>query len=234
MPDLSSFPIAQRWPAAHPDRLQLYAAPTPNGVKVSIVLEEIGLAYKPHFVDISKKETKDPAFVSLNPNGRIPAIIDPHGPSGVPIGVWESGAILVYLAEKSGKLMPAAPERRYDTLAWVFFQVSAVGPMFGQLGFFLRWGGKNFEDRRPLQRFADESKRLLGVLDRQLEGRDWIVDEYSIADVATLGWVNALVTSYNAGGLLEYETFSNISAWLKRGLARPAVQRGLLVPERPA
>jgi GST-like protein len=234
MPDLSSFPIAQRWPAAHPDRLQLYAAPTPNGVKVSIMLEEIGLAYEPHFVDISKNESKDPAFVSLNPNGRIPAIIDPHGPSGVPIGVWESGAILVYLAEKSGKLMPAAPERRYDTLAWVFFQVSAVGPMFGQLGFFLRWGGKNFEDRRPLQRFADESKRLLGVLDRQLEGRDWIVDEYSIADVATLGWVNALVTSYNAGGLLEYETFSNISAWLKRGLARPAVQRGLLVPERPA
>ncbi|RSV18140.1 glutathione S-transferase N-terminal domain-containing protein [Sphingomonas sp. ABOLH] len=202
MPDLSSFPIAQRWPAAHPDRLQLYAAPTPNGVKVSIMLEEIGLAYEPHFVDISKNESKDPAFVSLNPNGRIPAIIDPHGPSGVPIGVWESGAILVYLAEKSGKLMPAAPERRYDTLAWVFFQVSAVGPMFGQLGFFLRWGGKNFEDRRPLQRFADESKRLLGVLDRQLEGRDWIVDEYSIADVATLGWVNALVTSYNAGGLL--------------------------------
>lgn len=198
------------------------------------MLEEIGLAYEPHFVDISKNESKDPAFVSLNPNGRIPAIIDPHGPSGVPIGVWESGAILVYLAEKSGKLMPAAPERRYDTLAWVFFQVSAVGPMFGQLGFFLRWGGKNFEDRRPLQRFADESKRLLGVLDRQLEGRDWIVDEYSIADVATLGWVNALVTSYNAGGLLEYETFSNISAWLKRGLARPAVQRGLLVPERPA
>ena len=234
MPDLSSFPIAQRWPAAHPDRLQLYAAPTPNGVKVSIMLEEVGLAYEPHFVDISKNESKDPAFVSLNPNGRIPAIIDPHGPSGVPIGVWESGAILVYLAEKSGKLMPAAPERRYDTLAWVFFQVSAVGPMFGQLGFFLRWGGKNFEDRRPLQRFADESKRLLGVLDRQLEGRDWIVDEYSIADVATLGWVNALVTSYNAGGLLEYETFSNISAWLKRGLARPAVQRGLLVPERPA
>jgi GST-like protein len=234
MPDLSSFPIAQRWPAAHPDRLQLYAAPTPNGVKVSIMLEEVGLAYEPHFVDISKNESKDPAFVTLNPNGRIPAIIDPHGPSGVPIGVWESGAILVYLAEKSGKLMPAAPERRYDTLAWVFFQVSAVGPMFGQLGFFLRWGGKNFEDRRPLQRFADESKRLLGVLDRQLEGRDWIVDEYSIADVATLGWVNALVTSYNAGGLLEYETFSNISAWLKRGLARPAVQRGLLVPERPA
>ncbi|MDR7103919.1 glutathione S-transferase N-terminal domain-containing protein [Croceicoccus sp. BE223] len=234
MPDLSSFPIAQRWPAAHPDRLQLYAAPTPNGVKVSIMLEEVGLPYEPHFVDISKNESKEPAFVSLNPNGRIPAIIDPHGPGGMPIGVWESGAILVYLAEKSGKLMPIAPEKRFETLAWVLFQVSAIGPMFGQLGFFLRWGGKDFEDRRPRQRFADESKRLLGVLDRQLEGRDWIVDEYSIADVATLGWVNALVTSYDAGGLLEFETFSNISAWLKRGLARPAVQRGLLVPERPA
>ncbi|MBS0503113.1 glutathione S-transferase N-terminal domain-containing protein [Sphingomonas sp. NPDC019816] len=234
MPDLSSFPIARRWPAAHPDRLQLYAAPTPNGVKISIMLEEVGLTYEPHFVDISKNESKDPAFVSLNPNGRIPAIIDPHGPGGRPIGVWESGAILVYLAEKTGQLIPTAPESRYETLAWVFFQVSAVGPMFGQLGFFLRSGGQASENERPVQRFAGEAKRLLTVLDRQLDRRDWIVGDYSIADVATLGWVNALVTSYDVGGLLEFETFSNISAWLKRGLARPAVQRGLLVPERTA
>lgn len=148
MPDLSSFPIARRWPAAHPDRLQLYAAPTPNGVKISIMLEEVGLTYEPHFVDISKNESKDPAFVSLNPNGRIPAIIDPHGPGGRPIGVWESGAILVYLAEKTGQLIPTAPESRYETLAWVFFQVSAVGPMFGQLGFFLR-SGPSFRKRAP-------------------------------------------------------------------------------------
>ena len=172
MPDLSSFPIARRWPARHPDRLQLYAAPTPNGVKVSIMLEEVGLAYEPHFVDISGNESKDPAFISLNPNGRIPAIIDPHGPGGRPIGVWESGAILVYLAEKTGQLIPTSPEARYETLAWVFFQVSAIGPMFGQLGFFLRSGGQASENQRPLQRFATEAKRLLTVLDRQLDGRD--------------------------------------------------------------
>ncbi|WP_310105987.1 glutathione S-transferase N-terminal domain-containing protein [Sphingomonas sp. BE138] len=234
MPELSSFPIARRWPAAHPDRVQLYAAPTPNGVKVSIMLEETGLAYEPHFVDISKNESKDPAFVSLNPNGRIPAIIDPHGPGGTPIGVWESGAILVYLAEKTGQFIPIAPAARYETLSWVFFQMSAIGPMFGQLGFFLRWGGKDFEDKRPQQRFADESERLLEILDRRLDDRDWIVGEYSIADIATLGWVNALVTTYNAGDLLGLSDFSNIEAWLERGLARPAVKRGLLVPARTA
>lgn len=234
MPDLSSFPIAQRWPAAYPERVQLYAASTPNGVKVSIMLEETGLAYEPHFVDISKNESKDPAFVSLNPNGRIPAIIDPLGPGGTPIGIWESGAILVYLAEKSGQFMPIAPAARYETLSWVFFQMSAIGPMFGQLGFFLRWGGRDFEDKRPQQRFADESKRLLGILDRQLDGRDWIVGEYSVADIATLGWVNALVTSYDAGDLLGLKGFSNIAAWLERGLARPAVKRGLRVPARTA
>ena len=234
MPDLSSFPITHRWPASHPDRLQLYAAPTPNGVKVSIMLEETGLAYEPHLIDISNNESKDPAFVSLNPNGRIPAIIDPVGPDGTPIAVWESGAILIYLADKTGQLMPSAPIKRYETLSWVFFQMSAIGPIFGQLGFFLRWGGKDFEDKRPLQRFAEESKRLLGVLDRQLEGRDWIVDDYSIADIATLGWVNALVESYAAGDILGLSTSSNIKAWLVRGLARPAVKRGLRIPARPA
>jgi len=234
MPDLSSFPITRRWPASHPDRLQLYAAPTPNGVKVSIMLEETGLAYEPHLIDISNNESKDPVFVSLNPNGRIPAIIDPAGPDGRPIAVWESGAILIYLADKTGQLMPSAPARRYETLSWVFFQMSAIGPIFGQLGFFLRWGGKDYEDKRPLQRFTEESKRLLDVLDRQLEGRDWIVDDYSIADIATLGWVNALGTSYAAGDILGLSTYSNIQAWLERGLARPAVQRGLRIPARPA
>lgn len=234
MPDLSTFPITQRWPALHPDRLQLYAAPTPNGVKVSIMLEETGLAYEPHLVDISNNESKDPAFVSLNPNGRIPAIIDPNGPDGGPIAVWESGAILLYLAEKTGRLIPSASTPRYETLAWVFFQMSGIGPIFGQLGVFLRGAGKDFEDKRPLQRFADEARRLLGVLDRRLEGRDWIVDEYSIADIATLGWVNALVASYDAGDIVGLSTFSNIQAWLERGLARPAVQRGLQIPARLA
>lgn len=234
MPDLSSFPIAQRWPASNPDLLQLYAAPTPNGVKVSIMLEEIGLPYEPHFIDISKNESKDPAFVSLNPNGRIPAIIDPVGPDGKPLGVWESGAILVYLAEKADQLVPRASAKRYEALSWVFFQMSAIGPMFGQLGFFLRGGGKDYEEKRPQKRFADESKRLLGVLDRQLDGRDWIVDDYSIADIATLGWVNALVGAYDAGDLLRLSNHSNVQAWLDRGLARPAVQRGLLIPARSA
>jgi GST-like protein len=233
MPDLSSFPITQRWPASHPDRLQLYAAPTPNGVKISIMLEETGLAYEPHLVDISKNESKDPAFVSLNPNGRIPAIIDPSGPNSKPIAVWESGAILLYLAE-TGRLIPDAPAERFETLSWVFFQMSAIGPMFGQLGFFLRSGGKDYEDKRPRQRFADESKRLLGVLDRRLEGRDWLVSDYSIADIATIGWVNALVESYAAGDILGLDAYSNIQAWLGRGLARPAVQRGLRIPARPA
>lgn len=233
MPDLSSFLITRRWPASHPDRLQLYAAPTPNGVKVSIMLEETGLPYEPHLVEISKNESKDPAFVSLNPNGRIPAIIDPAGSDGVPIALWESGAILVYLAEKTGQFIPIAPAQRYETLAWVMFQMSAIGPMFGQLGFFLRFGGKDYEDKRPQQRFIDESKRLLGILDRKLEGRDWIVDDYSIADIATLGWVNALAVFYAAGDILGLSDYRNIQAWLERGLARPAVQRGLLIPARP-
>ena len=233
MHDLSSFPITRRWPAFHPDRLQLFAAPTPNGVKVAIMLEEIGLAYEPHFIDISKNESKDPAFLSLNPNGRIPAIIDPHGPGDQPIGMWESGAILIYLADKTGQLISSAPAQRYETLSWVFFQMSAVGPMFGQLGFFLRWGGKDYEDKRPRQRYIDESKRILEILDRRLEGREWIVDNYSIADIATLGWVNALSESSAAGDILGLSNYSNIQTWLGRGLARPAVQRGLQIPARP-
>ena len=171
---------------------------------------------------------------TANPNGRIPAIIDPAGPDGNPIAVWESGAILLYLADKTGQLIPSSSAQRYETLTWVFFQMSAIGPIFGQLGFFLRFGGKDYEDKRPRQRFVDESKRLLGILDRQLEGRDWIVDDYSIADIATLGWVNALVEFYAAGDILGLSNYSNIQAWLGRGLARPAVKRGLHIPTRPA
>lgn len=234
MPDLSSFPITRRWLAFYPDRLQLYAAPTPNGVKVSIMLEETGLAYEPHLIDISNNESKDPAFVSLNPNGRIPAIIDPAGPDGKPIALWESGSILLYLAEKTGQFIPSSAAQRYETLTWVFFQMSVIGPMFGQLGFFLRYGGRDYEDKRPRQRYVDEAKRLLEVLDRQLEGRNWIVDDYSIADISTLGWVNALAESYAAGDILGLSLYANVQAWLKRGLARPAVQRGLRIPSRAA
>jgi len=233
MPSLSSFPITSRWPAAHPDRLQLYSLPTPNGVKVSIMLEEIGLPYEAHLVDFNKDDQKTPEFLSLNPNGKIPAIIDPNGPGGQPLGLFESGAILQYLAEKTGKLIPADPARRWQVIQWVHFQMAFVGPMFGQVGFFHKFAGKDYEDKRPLERYVAESKRLLGVLETRLEGRDWLMDDYSIADVATLGWVRNLITFYEARELVDFDSLANVPAWLERGLARPAVQRGLQIPARP-
>jgi len=232
MSDLSAFPITQRWPAQHPDRLQLYSLNTPNGVKVSIMLEETGLPYEAHYIDIGQNETWTPAFLSLNPNGKIPAILDPDGPGGRPLALFESGAILVYLAEKTGKLLPADPATRYETLQWVMFQMAAIGPMFGQLGFFYKFAGKAYEDKRPLERYIAESKRLLGVLETRLEGRDWIMGDYSIADVATLGWVRSLIGFYEAGELVGFDALKNVPAWLERGLARPAVQRGLEIPAR--
>jgi GSH-dependent disulfide-bond oxidoreductase len=233
MADLSQFPIARRWPARHPERLQLYSAPTPNGVKVSIMLEETGLAYEPHFIDIGENETRAPEYLSLNPNGKIPAIIDPDGPGGEPLALFESGAILIYLAEKTGLLLPSDPADRYRTIQWVMFQMGAIGPMFGQIGFFHKFAGREWEDKRPLERYAAESRRLLGVLDTRLEGRDWLMDEYTIADVATLGWVRNLVTFYEARDLVDFDALANVPAWLERGLARPAVQRGLAIPARP-
>ena len=234
MADLSAFPITQRWPAAHPDRIQLYSVPTPNGVKVSIMLEETGLAYEPHAVNIGRNETWTPEFLSLNPNGKIPAIIDPDGPGGAPFALFESGAILLYLAEKTGKLLPADPVRRYETIQWVFFQMAAVGPMFGQLGYFHKFAGREIEDKRPLERYRAESKRLLGVLETRLDGRQWIMgDEYTIADISLLGWVRNLIGFYGAGDLVEYDALKQVPAWLERGLARPVVQRGLEIPKRP-
>jgi GST-like protein len=233
MADLSAFPITSRWPAQHPDRLQLYSVPTPNGVKVSIMLEEIGLPYEPHFINIGENQTWGPEYLSLNPNGKIPAIIDPDGPGGKPLGLFESGAILLYLAEKTGKLLPSDPALRIETIQWVFFQMAAIGPMFGQVGFFHKFAGREYEDKRPLQRYVAESKRLLGVLETRLTGRDWIMDAYSIADVSMLGWVRGLVGFYAAGDLVEYDKLKQVPAWLERGLARPAVQRGLDIPKRP-
>ena len=234
MADLSDFPITRRWPAKHPDRLQLYSLNTPNGVKASIMLEEIGLPYEPHFVDITKNETWGPEFLSLNPNGKIPAIIDPDGPGGKPLALFESGAILIYLAEKTGQLIPADAAGRYETIQWVMWQMGGLGPMFGQLGFFHRFAGKAIEDKRPLERYVAESKRLLGVLDGRLEGRDWVMgDQYTIADIAMLGWVRNLIGFYEARDLVEFDTLKNVPAWLERGLARPAVQRGLEIPARP-
>jgi GST-like protein len=232
MTDLSAFPIARRWPAEHADRLQLYSLNTPNGVKVSIMLEETGLPYEPHLVDIMKNESWTPEFLSLNPNGKIPAIVDPDGPGGKPFGLFESGAILLYLADKTGQLIPADPQRRWETIQWVFFQMAAIGPMFGQVGYFHRFAGKAIDDKRPLQRYVDESKRLLGVLEGRLEGRDWMMGEYSIADIAALGWVRNLVTFYEARELVDFDSLRNVPAWLERGLARLAVQRGLEIPKR--
>ncbi|WP_332769450.1 glutathione S-transferase N-terminal domain-containing protein [Phenylobacterium sp.] len=233
MPDLSAFPITKLWPAEHPDRLQLYSLPTPNGVKVSIMLEEIGLPYEPHLIDIGKNESWKPEYLALNPNGKIPAIIDPDGPGGAPLALFESGAILLYLAEKTGKLLPGPAARRYETIQWVFFQMAAVGPMFGQVGYFNKFAGKEIADKRPLQRYVDESKRLLGVLQTRLAGRRWIMDDdYSIADISLIGWVRNLIGFYEAGDLVGYDALEHVPVWLERALARPAVQRGLQIPSR--
>ncbi len=234
MTDLLSFPITSRWKPAHPDRIQLYSLNTPNGVKVSIALEELGIPYEAHFVDIMKNESWTPEFLSLNPNGKIPAIIDPNGPDGRPLGLFESGAILLYLAEKTRKLIPADTARRYETIQWVFFQMASVGPMFGQVGFFHKFAGRDITDKRPLNRYVDESRRLLGVMDARLSGRKWFMDDdYTIADIAHLGWVRNLIGFYEARDLVGFDSFKNVDAWLKRGLERPAVQRGLNIPAKP-
>jgi GST-like protein len=234
MTNFSAFPIATRWPAVHPDRIQLYSVPTPNGVKASIALEEMGLPYEPHFVDIGKNESFSAEFLSLNPNGKIPAIIDPNGPDGVPFGLFESGAILLYLAEKTGLFLPTDAALRYETIQWVFFQMAAVGPMFGQLGYFHKFAGREIADKRPLERYQNESKRLLGVLEARLEHRKWIMgDDYTIADISLLGWVRNLVGFYGAGDLVNFDALKQVPAWLERGLSRPAVQRGLEIPKRP-
>lgn len=230
---LSDFPITQKWPARHPDRIQLYSLPTPNGVKVSIMLEELGLPYECHLVDFATADQKTPEFLSLNPNNKIPAIIDPDGPGGQPMGLWESGAILIYLAEKTGQLLPADPVQRYHTLQWLMFQMGGVGPMFGQVGFFHKFAGKDFEDKRPRDRYLNESKRLLTVLDKHLQGKDWVMGtEYTIADIAIFPWIKNLVEFYQAGPLVEFETFNEVQRVLAEFVKRPAVEKGLHTPSR--
>ncbi|MGN6147125.1 MAG: glutathione S-transferase N-terminal domain-containing protein [Rhizomicrobium sp.] len=233
MSALSAFPITRRWPAQHPDRIQLYSLPTPNGVKVSIMLEETGLPYEPHLVDFGTNDQHSPEFLSLNPNGKIPAILDPGGPGGKPLALFESGAILLYLAEKSGKFLPKDAAQRYETIEWLMFQMGGIGPMFGQLGFFHKFAGKDYEDKRPRDRYVAESKRILSVLEKRLTDREWIMGgEYTIADIATLGWVRNLIGFYGAREIMEYDALKAVPAWLERGLARPAVQRGLEIPKR--
>ncbi|MBN3811610.1 glutathione S-transferase N-terminal domain-containing protein [Paraburkholderia sp. Ac-20347] len=230
---LSTFPISEKWPAQHPERIQLYSLPTPNGVKVSIMLEELGLPYEPHLVRFDTNDQLSPAFLSLNPNNKIPAILDPNGPDGAPLPLFESGAILIYLADKTGQLLARSGAARYEAIQWVMFQMGGIGPMFGQLGFFHKFAGKEYEDKRPRDRYAAESKRLLNVLDQHLAGRTWIMgDDYSIADIATFPWVRNLVGFYEAGDLVGFETFSNVKRVLDAFVARPAVQRGLEIPKR--
>ena len=235
MNDLSRFAITHKWPAQHPDRLQLYSLPTPNGVKVSIMLEETGLPYEPHLVRFDANEQLSPEFLSLNPNNKIPAILDPNGPGGEPLALFESGAILIYLADKTGQLLPKAGGLRYEAIQWLMFQMGGIGPMFGQVGFFHKFAGKDFEDKRPRDRYAAESARLLNVLNRRLADRMWLVgDEYTIADIATFPWVNNLIGFYGAGELVGIADFPHVTRVLQTFLARPAVARGLKIPARPA
>jgi len=233
MTDLSAFPITKKWPAQHPDRLQLYSLPTPNGVKISIFLEETELPYEVHLVSFGTNDQMSPEFLSLNPNNKIPALIDPNGPDGKPLALFESGAMLIYLAEKTGQLMPRDAARRYETIQWVMFQMGGIGPMFGQLGFFHKFAGKDFEDKRPRDRYVAESKRLLGVLDKHLKGRAWIMgDEYTIADIACFPWIRNLVGFYEAGDLVGFSDFLEVQRVLNAFVARPAVARGLEIPKR--
>ncbi len=227
---LLDFPVTKKWPPRHPDRLQLYSLPTPNGLKVSIFLEETGLPYELHRVDFATREQKSPEFTSLNPNQRIPAIIDPNGPDGEAFPLWESGAILIYLAEKTGRLMPTEPVRRYETLQWLMFQMGNVGPMVGQVGVFNRFEKEKYAGAPVLDRYVRETVHLLGVLERRLDGRDWLMDDYSIADIATAPWLRNIVGSYRAGDLVGWSGFTNLPAYLDRFLARPAVQASLPAP----
>jgi GST-like protein len=232
MKKLEDFPVTRKWPARHPDRIQLYSLPTPNGVKVSIALEELQLPYEPHLVSFETHDQMSPEFLSLNPNNKIPAIIDPHGPGGEPLPLFESGAILVYLAEKTGRLMPTGAAR-YEALQWLMFQMGGIGPMFGQVGFFVKFAGREYEDKRARDRYVAEAKRLLAVLEKRLAGRAWILgDEYTIADVATFPWVRNLVGFYGAGELVEFDRYANVKRVLDAFVQRPAVQRGLAIPSR--
>jgi GST-like protein len=231
--DLSTFPITKKWPARFPDRIQLYSVPTPNGIKVSVMLEETGLAYEPHFVKFDANDQLSAEFLSLNPNNKIPAILDPNGPDGKPLPLFESGAILLYLADKSGQFMPRDSAGRYETIQWLMFQMGGIGPMFGQVGFFNKFAGKDFEDKRPRDRYVAESKRLLTVLNQRLTGRAWIMgDVYTIADIAILPWIRILGGFYEAGDLVGLAEYANVMRALDAFLARPAVVKGIDVPKR--
>ncbi len=228
-----TFTISNKWPSQHPERLQLYSYPTPNGVKVSIALEEMGIPYEAHRVTLSDADVRSPEFLSLSPNNKIPAIIDPNGPDGAPVGLFESGAILIYLGEKSGQFIGNTASDKAQVIKWLMWQMGGLGPMFGQLGYFSKFAGKEIEDPRPRERYLAESKRLLAVLDGALDGRDWIAGDYSIADMSIAPWLNAL-EFYGTKDMLEFNALKNVPSYLDRFLARPAVQKGKNIPPREA
>lgn len=224
--DLSAFAITRRWPPRTPGAIQLYSLPTPNGIKVGVMLEECGLPYDAHRVSFDRQDQMTPEFLSLNPNNKIPAIIDPEGPDGRPMGLWESGAILVYLADKTGRFLPSGGAARYGTLQWLMFQMGGLGPMFGQFGFFHKFAGREIDDPRPRTRYADEARRLLRVVEGQLDTRDWLTGDYSIADMAVAPWLGTMRDGYKGGEVVGWADFPRIEAYLNRFNARPAVQAG--------
>ncbi|HEY9459730.1 MAG TPA: glutathione binding-like protein [Paralcaligenes sp.] len=233
MTDLSTFLVTKKWPPQHPDRIQLYSLPTPNGIKVSVMLEETGLPYEPHLVSFQTHDQKSPEFLSLSPNNKIPAILDPDGPDGKPLPLFESGAILIYLSDKSRQFMPRDAAGRYETIQWLMFQMGGIGPMFGQLGFFNKFAGKDYEDKRPRDRYVAEVKRLLAVLEGRLSGRRWIMgDDYTIADIATFPWVRNLIGFYEAGDIVGISNFPNVLRVLDTFVSRPAVVKGINIPPR--
>lgn len=231
MADLSAFPITRRWVPQDADKLQLFSFPTPNGVKASIMLEETGLPYEAHRVTLSDDDVKSDAFLSLNPNNKIPAIIDPDGPDGEPLGLFESGAILLYLGEKTGRLLGDGPADKARVTQWLMWQMGGLGPMLGQMGFFVKFAGREIEDPRPRQRYVDEARRLLGVLAGHLDGRDWVAGDYSVADIAIAPWLNAL-NFYGAKDMVAWDDHPHLQTYLDRFMARPAVERGMNVPPR--
>ncbi|MCA9664856.1 MAG: glutathione S-transferase N-terminal domain-containing protein [Myxococcales bacterium] len=225
-----------RYPVEHPDRIQLYSMATPNGRKAGITLEELELPYEAHFVDIMAGHQYEDEFRRINPNSKIPTLVDPNGPDGAPIALMESGAILLYLSQQKagGRLIPAGERHHYEVLQWLFFQVGNVGPMFGQFGHFYKFASDKTSDSYAVERYTKETKRLLAVLDAHLEGRTFLVaDEFSLADIATFPWVMAL-DFYDGKGAVEYDSFANVEPWIQRCLERPGVQRGLSVPKRPS
>ena len=231
----AAHPIEAKWPIQDRSKLQFFSLNTPNGIKVAVALEELGLPYEPHLVRIGQDEQFTPEFKSISPNSKIPAILDFNGPGGKPLALMESGAILIYLAEKAGRLLPSDPGRRYQCLQWLFFQVGHIGPMFGQFGHFFKYAREKCTDPYPIERYSNEAKRLLGVLDRQLSDREFLVEEYSIADIATFPWVRGLSASYQADEVLRVSDFEHVQAWLARCTARPAFQRGKdVTSSRPA